>query len=230
MDSPEFVPLHIRATLRAPVVADQWLPVDGILLFQQCRETLGEQTITTPGISNLAQPKGEEMIGGRLPLAYVHAKDWYYRCSWAQWGPYQDGSDYWSKRFDQSHAELVDFRGRRGNIDIGAGAYKAYRMPVYYRSALWVEWYCVGDQERIADLLLTVTHIGKKTSQGWGRVSRWTVEQVDADHSIWSDGRLMRGIPRYHWPRENGEPGKIGVYGVRPSYWDQRNQMELVMP
>lgn len=229
MASSNFIPLRVRCWLRAPVVADQWLPLDGILFYQSVRDDLGAQEVTVPGASLLAEAKGGPMRGGRLPLAYVHAKDWYYRCSWAQWGPCVDGQDAWSKRFDQTHADLVDFRGRRGKINTSAGDYKAYRMPVYYRSALWVEWYCVGEPEHIRYLLSTLTHIGKKTAQGWGRVARWEIEPVEEDWSIWQGDRLMRGIPRYHWPRERGEP-QMGVYGLRPSYWDRRNQMELVLP
>jgi CRISPR type IV-associated protein Csf3 len=229
MASPELMPLRVRAWLRSPVVADQWLPLDGALFYQSARADLGERVVTISGASLDPQPKGEAMRGGRLPLAYVHARDWYYKCSWAGWGPHADGVDYWSKRFDNPLADLVDFRSKRGKIDTSAAEYKAYRMPLFYRSALWVEWYCVGDADRLAPLLHMITHLGKKTSQGYGRVSRWEIEPWPEDWSVWRDGKLMRGIPRYHWPRERGVP-VVGLYGIRPPYWDKRNQMELVMP
>lgn len=221
--------LRIRAWLRTPVVADQWLPLDGILLYQWTRHDLGMRDATISGASVLAQPKGDEMRGGRLPIDIVHAKDWYYKCSWSQWGPYIDGLDSWSKRFDMTMASLVDFNGRRGRIDTSAGAYKGYRMPVFYRSALWVEWYLRGDIARLAPLIQMTTHIGKKVSQGWGRILRWEIDEISADWSIWHDGKLMRGIPQYHWLRNRGNP-IIGTYGIRPPYWDRRNQIELVMP
>jgi CRISPR type IV-associated protein Csf3 len=229
MASPEYAPLRVRAWLRTPVVSDQWLPLDGALLYQSTRADLGSQDTTIPGASLLAQPKGEEMRGGRLPLAIVHAKDWYYRCSWAQWGPFVDGQDHWAKRFDMSLADLVDFHGKRGKIDTSAAAYKAYRMPVFYRSALWVEWYLVGKVDDLTPLVFTITHLGKKTSQGWGRVALWEIEPMEMDWSIWRENRLMRGIPRYHFPKDR-EPERIGLYGVHPSYWDKRNQIELVLP
>jgi len=229
MPSPDFSPLRVRCWLRAPVVSDQWLPLDGILLYQHTRADLGANSVTISGATRLAQSKGEDMRGGRLPLQYVHGKDWYYKCSWAIWGPCADGQDAWSKRFDMTHANLVDFRGKRGRIDTSSSTYKAYRMPVFYRTAQWVEWYCVGDINKLSPLVHMITHLGKKNSQGWGRVIRWEIKRVDEDYSIWREGKLMRGIPRYHWPRDLGEPS-IGLYGVRPPYWDQRNQMELVLP
>lgn len=220
--------LMVRAWLRTPVVSDEWLPLDGILFYQHVRNDLGRQDVTVPGASLMEQPKGETMRGGRLPLDIVHARDWYYRCSWAQWGPHADGQDHWSKRFDMPLSYLIDFAGRRGKVETKSGAYKGYRMPVYYRSALWVMWYCVGDEQRIEELLSTVNHIGKKTAQGWGRVRRWGVVSMDADYSVQQDGRLMRGVPVYHLP--GGFERKIGNYGVRPSYWDRRNQIDLAMP
>jgi hypothetical protein len=217
--------LLVTAHLRAPVVADCWLPLDGILFYQHVRADLGAQEMTVPGQS--AQPKGAPIKGGRLPIAIVHDKHWYYRCSWAHWGPHVDGQDHWVKRFDNGFADLVDFHGRRGRVDTSAAAYRAYHMPVNYRSALYVQWYCVADYDCLAPLLAAVTHIGKKAAQGWGRVSLWEVERMDCDRSIWDgEQRLMRGIPVYH--ARGGEPR--GIYGIKPPYWDRRNQMELAMP
>lgn len=229
MPSNDFEPLRIRAWMRTSIVSDSWLPLDGAIFAQTVRRDLGPQEMTISGTSLFAEEKGLKMRGDRLPIGYVHAKDWYYRCSWAQWGPYVDGQDAWAKRFDMTCADLIDFRGKRGRVDTSAATYKAYHMPVFYRSALWVEWYCFGSAEKLIPLIHMITHLGKKSSQGWGRVSRWEVEPTNYDWSVWRDEKLMRGIPRYHWPRESGEPA-IGLYGIRPPYWDRRNQLELVIP
>lgn len=220
--------LRIRAYLRAGVVADEWLPLDGALLYQHTRNDLDRRAATVAGASLLEQPKGAPMKGGRMPIAIVHARDWYYRCSWAQWGPHADGQDHWAKRIDQTLVDLIDFRGRRGKIDTSAAAYKAYHMPVFYRAAAWVEWYCVGDSDQLTPLIGMITHLGKKTSQGWGRVMIWEIEPIAEDWSIWREGKLMRAIPKRDAPDDYH--GRMGYYGIRPSYWDRRNQMELVMP
>jgi CRISPR type IV-associated protein Csf3 len=138
-----------------------------------------------------------------------------------------EGCDYWNKRFDSRYADLVDFGGRRGKVIIEKGPYKAYHMPIFYRAALWVEWYCVGDKAAIEYLLSTVTHIGKKTSQGWGRVIRWEIESWPEDWSVWRGDRLMRGIPVED---VGGKPFRLLYYGIRPSYWQRENQMPLAVP
>lgn len=226
MDSRNFEPLQITAVFRTAVITDEWMPLDGVLLSQKTREDLGYREMTVPGISNLAQPKGGEMKGGKLPIKTVHGKEWYYRISWAEWGPHVDGKDYWNKRYDNDLSDFVTFKGR-GTVNNLAGAYKAYHQPVFYRSALWARWYCVGDKAEIARLLSTCTNIGKKPAQGWGRVLRWVVESISDDWSIWKDGKLMRGIPAFEQPDYQGN---VALYGVRPSYWDRRNQIMLALP
>jgi CRISPR type IV-associated protein Csf3 len=227
MDSHNFQNLQITAVLRTAVISDQWLPLDGLLLYQQTRDELGAQEMTTPGTSSLAQPKGEAMKGGKLPIKTVHSKEWYYRCSWAQWSENVEAKDYWNKRYDNALSEFVTFGDRRGTVNNAAGQYKAYHQPVFYRSALWVRWYCVGVKAEIERLLSTLTHIGKKSAQGWGRVARWEVESIVNDWSIWKDEKLMRGIPSFEKPNYVGD---VALYGVRPSYWDRRNQIMLVLP
>jgi CRISPR type IV-associated protein Csf3 len=102
-------------------------------------------------------------------------------------------------------------------------------MPVFYRAALWVEWWCVGDQAMIEYLLSCVTNIGKKAAQGWGRVIRWEIESCEEDFSIWRDGELMRGIPGDDAMADGGVYD-FQHYGIRPSYWKSSNQMMLAMP
>lgn len=218
-----FEPLRITAHLRAGVAADRWLPLDGILLYQACREALGPQDVTTPGGS--AVPGG---IGMPLQVRNAGTDDWYYACSWAQPQPWwcAEGRDHWNKRFDSGFASLVDFGNRRGKVIVEQGQYKAYHMPLFYYAALQVEWYAVGHRDSIARLLSTCMHIGKKGAQGWGRVARWEVEPWPADWSTWRDGRLTRGVPSFEAP----QVGSFLHYGLRPSYYRRENQRLLAVP
>ena len=204
-------PLHIRAWLRAGVVSDKWLPLDGILLYQAHRDKSGARIVTLPG-------RYTNNGVATIPLAIEHPgrRNWFYRCSWAHWSHDVEGQDHWNKRFRMNLADLVDFGKRRGKVVIKRGKYKAYHMPIFYRSALWIEWYCVGDKTEIEFLLSTVTHVGKTQSQGWGRVAKWLVEPWPEDWSVWHDGELMRGIPTEDVAGMN-RTFTIKNYGIRPS-------------
>lgn len=227
-----FEPLHIRAHLRTPVVADEWMSLDGLLLYQVHRFQAG-------GGPEAAVPGGSRTNSvARLPLATVRfgQRDWFYRCSWAQWPEHTvEGQDYWNKRFDSRFADLIDFEGRRGKVTIKSGQYKAYHMPIFYRAALWIDWYAVGCRAALELLLSTVTHLGKKSSQGWGRVIEWQIEPWPEDWSMWCDGRLMRGVferDALEFIQQHGkcESFEIAHYGVRPPYYKGENQYRLAVP
>jgi len=219
-----FEPLRVMAHLRTGVISDRWLPLDAILLYQISRQQFGPQAATLPG--------GEqESRGITMPLLIVHPGEphWYYACSWAQPQPWwvAEAKDYWNKRLDSQFAYLLTRDCKK--VTIRKGRYKAYHMPVFYYAALRVEWYCVGDRAGIERLLSTVTHIGKKRSQGWGRVMQWEVEPVSENWSVWRDGYLMRGIPAQD-VADTRQSFRIMLYGVRPSYYRRHNQMPLAMP
>lgn len=219
----EFEPLRIRAYLRTGVVADRWLPLDAVVLYQAHRYQDGQQEVTVPGAYT-------SQGVSRLPIA-THRfgqRDWYYKCSWAQWSHDIEGKDHWNKRFDEKYSDLVD-TGRKRVVSVKSGQYKSYHMPIFYRVALYVEWYAVACKQSLELLLSTVTHLGKKRSQGWGRVRRWEIRRWDHDWSVWRDDELMRGIPAEH-AVERGGSFNLANYGVRPSYWKSNNQMLLAMP
>lgn len=128
-----------------------------------------------------------------------------------------DGSDYWNKKFDSRYIEYLEWTGK---LVINSGKFRAYHMPVFYRHSLKLTWYALGDKIGIEKLLPFVTHIGKKFSQGWGRVLSWQCDNMDEDWSEEKNGQAMRSIPS-----ENGI-----LYGIRPSYWLRENQVECRLP
>jgi CRISPR type IV-associated protein Csf3 len=229
-----YEPLKITARFQSNVLCDQagWLPLDGPLWYQAHRHALGVEQATLPGGS----PGSNRKIN--MPLKIIHAgtEDWYFACSWAQPRPWwaEEGQSYWAKRFDTKYSGMVDFGKRRGKIIVEQGFFKAYRMPLFYKTAKRACWYCIGDKAGIEELLSTLTHIGKKTSQGWGRVV-WTVESWHSDWSVWRDGQLMRGVPQedaLELIKQHGRfaPFDIVNYGLRPSYYRSENQRMLAVP
>lgn len=215
-----FRPLKITAHLQCGVISDQYFPIDALLYHQAHREVLGAQDATFSGRSHI--PHARHIS---LPLKRIgnhHSKEWYYSASFAVWPEHiADGSDHWNKRLDRSLVHLIDFQGRRGTVNMATGKYRAYHVPIFYRHALTVSWYVVGDAERIAQLLSTAFYLGKKPSQGWGAVRRWEIEPSTGDWSVHGPGgRLMRAVPQ-----EGGT-----LYGIRPSYWHPRHQVPCRLP
>jgi CRISPR type IV-associated protein Csf3 len=217
--------LCVRAYLRTPVICDGALPLDGILLYQAARRRLGPRDATLPGLGCGPSPLH---VHGLVPLAERNrGPEWYYACSFAQWPAHTaEGRDYWNKRFDSQYSDMLDMTQPR-RVIVESGRYRSYHMPVFYRSALWVQWYAVGNLDAISDLLQDVWALGKKTVQGWGRVAAWEVLPWPEDWSVWRDGRPMRAIPASSLKTF---PADLVYTGYRPSYWLRENQALCVVP
>lgn len=208
-----FENLKITAYLQCGVVSNNWIPLDAILFYIAMRKRYGSQDITIPG--------GKQESKADVELPFEHREklgEWYYACSFAEWPELvTDGSDHWNKKFDSRYVEYLEWTGK---LVINRGQFRAYHMPVFYRHALTLTWYAVGDKKEIERLLPFVTHIGKKYSQGWGRVLSWQVDEIDKDWSEEKANQAMRSIPA-----ENGI-----LYGIRPSYWLRENQIDCKLP
>lgn len=221
-ESKGFQPLRIRAYLQTGVISDKFLPLDAILYYHAVRQAFGEQDVSLPGESTVKHY-------GKVKLPFLMRNtnvehQWYYACSFAQW-PENTVEDkaFYVKQHRIAYSDLVDFKRKRGRIDNKRGRYKSYHVNVYYRHALHVDWYCVGDKEELLALLKFCTNIGKKAAQGWGAVKAWEVTEWPEDWSKKnSQGKLMRAIP--------ANSGKGFVYGIRPSYWNRKHQFPCYMP
>jgi len=220
-----FSPLKITAYLQCAVVADETLPIDGILYYYAMRAEHGAQDVTVPG-----GHVDKEPVWASVPLLMLNrGPEWFYAASFAQWSqPVAEMTDHWNKRYDTRYDGLVDFHGKRGKVVVEQGRYKAYHMPVFCRHTLSVSWYVMGGQESVERLLARVTHIGKKTAQGWGAVLRWEIVPWPHDWSVRGpDSELMRAIPA---SAAKDGPDKTLFCGYRPSYWDRRNQAMCAVP
>jgi CRISPR type IV-associated protein Csf3 len=110
---------------------------------------------------------------------------------------------------------------KAGAIDIESGHQKNYSFLYPVVSAPSVVGFCVGDRQRIADLLgAHLKHFGKRASRGHGRVGRIIVDEDLQALSLWE----QRNLP---WPREGYEPVAAPA---RPPYWDRSRNMMVWRP
>lgn len=217
----EFTPLRIRAYLQTPVISDKYLPLDGIIFNHFIRYKFGAKAITLPRQSTVQKYSGMDLP---IQKRNMNDPDWYYAASFAVWSPdaTRDTVEY-VKRFDTDMAvDYADFGRKRAKVDTARGEFKNYFITEYTFNAPYVEWYCRGVKSKIEMLLPFCTHIGKKASQGFGSVLRWTVEQTERDwYKNDNEGNLMRAIPSHK--------GDV-LYGIRPAYWHPRHQAMVLLP
>jgi hypothetical protein len=117
--------------------------------------------------------------------------------------------------------ELVRYRKRPPEEDLitwsepaklrlKQGRFRAYDLPVVVQPLSLIVGHVHGSESGVRSLLSEVRHVGKKRSQGYGRVLRWQVDRVNGAFA-WQlpDGKPSRVIP-----------SAVGqVQGYRPPYW-----------
>lgn len=141
-----------------------------------------------------------------------------------------DGVDHYTRRPD-FEPELI-CSGNRNVFYTGMGEFKSYRLPLRIRVIDRIVWFAMGrgrtrdrghagGASEVRKLLRKVSHIGKKNSQGYGRVNEWKVEIQEDDWSWFapSDGGkvLMRPLPLSAVGNAVGFRRWFGA--VVPPYW-----------
>lgn len=111
-------------------------------------------------------------------------------------------------------------------LHTGAGALKAYDLPIPIVLAREVEWYAHGDPDKVRALLQRhVPAVGKKRNIGSGTVREWIVEPCDVDRSVVDEtGRLRRRLPL------GAVDGPQGYGAIRPPYYHHTRMVASVEP
>lgn len=125
-----------------------------------------------------------------------------------------------NRRFDIQAAQRLS---RMRRVHLSAGPTKSFRIPdeAVHLVDDRIDWWCVGDEERVTELLYWVTHLGRKRSSGEGRVRSWAVRQCepwgDGFPLLTPDGYPTRPLPA-EWPGL-AEDAMRGRMALTYPYW-----------
>ncbi len=226
-------PLHIIATLATPVAVGNpfgFIPLDEIIVEAALRRNVGametaralspmNQFLVTPSLTTddphkaesetLAQLSSKMSRFSRARRAVCEAVA-LTRIPLARAGA--ESTWYWRASFSacKSQPTLIS----RG---------------VHALDAPTLEWWCVGDQDKIASLLTSVNTIG--AYRRWhGSVRDWRVNRSNRDWAVWRSARLMRSVPHVDVPTDMRERYLPARWGIRPPYTHPLNQVEVALP
>ncbi len=91
-----------------------------------------------------------------------------------------------------------------------------------------VTWYADGDADRITQLITSVQFIGKRRASGFGRVSRWQIEQDDLDGIEGPFGEPLRPVPVDMFKGDTTHPVVDAAW--RPAYWNPIHRTACYAP
>lgn len=160
--------------------------------------------------------------------------DYIPRCS----GPIYVGRDerheYVHKRFSVENAAMLH-PDERTKIAVGNSWTKNYRLPLKVVNAERVVWYVGGSKRRpLKSLLRSVHAIGKKRSDGYGRVLCWEFEEVEQDWSWFAPSTagmvLMRVLPFAETLFRDVVGYRRYFGGFAPPYWHPDRFLDIAVP
>lgn len=207
--------LRVTAELRAPIVVDHDVHIDGLLAFAQVlrhRDKYPQSLDRTTPIDNIKRvpvPLQRCDIDGRgvwLASAAELADD--AEAQSAYLTRRKDGEDveHLTKKFHRSQGPGRDILERRQAVAVSS-----------------VSWLCCGHRRSIMQLLDLVHHIGARRRHGYGDVARWSVDPAEFDPvDIVATGRrsVARHVPIDWW----SSASQITRGALEAPYWHPHAQ------
>lgn len=143
-----------------------------------------------------------------------------------------DQHSHFTRSIAAEDFSCVDSRRRMSTT---GGVYRSYRLPLRVRTADQIVWFCVGWRRDLLHELKHIQFIGKKNSQGFGRVVSWEVEHDEEDRSWYASGPggrlvLMRPLPVCDEVPNDLLGARRWHGGCCPPYWQKDLHCEIWDP
>lgn len=120
----------------------------------------------------------------------------------------------------------VRYEGKKNKFPRGTGKFKGYDLRVSCRWIEKAEAWCVGNKDMVAELLSSITAIGKLVRLGYGEISECEISVAPQEEAeMWQ----VRNLPI----TETGNPAACyapSVQTLRPPYWDKLQLQEVLCP
>lgn len=218
-----FKNFKVIAHLGSPLCAIDDIILDSIIIAAICKDLFKDDYYTGSNKYGTKE-QVDEM------LSKVLDKQYGVYCTSYGFGNDRETISSWSKRFDVKNDDLIKFTGKaKHRVDLGAGYFKNYHIPVVLKSVKTLTFYVRGDMERIKYLLENyIFYLGKKPSQGYGEVRFWEFEEIEDNISVLDkENKNMRNIPYeevYDILKENASNIKDFSFNLKkmpviPPYW-----------
>lgn len=225
-------PLKIVAEMLTPLaVSDDWTPnLESVLEWL----ILEEQQMIVANPTEQDVTNSQSTVDKFMPISKGYLKDdWYWQVSSPCYYYLTEQTDRIRKKWNPGvDSPSPDWGKRKAKWQTSEGPEKSYDLPLYFRIAKTITWYCVGKPNELKRYLLQCSHLGKKRSIGYGAVSQWSIEPIAEDRHLIYQNHLMRPIPTEYAESLNIKQWQYNVrnWGWRPPAWLPSNKRRCAMP
>lgn len=227
-------PVKVTATLPHGIAhASPWtVSLDGLLASQLWAQhkTLHPQTTRALDVTN---PPDLDLPLARC-TAHPHMWHWAATCGWPNDPAPDPEIRHWTTRLDHRHTEHTATKLPQ-HLPSEKGRWKAYYMPLPVSVCSSLSWHAYGDPGAITALLGNIVSIGKKRSQGEGRVTSWKVEAIDeltpfAAAHLSPTGNLARPCRPECITDPTIPTGGPGYAAIRPPHMHHSRRTDVLLP
>lgn len=220
-DPAKAEPLRVVARLAEAITVGEPIMLDGLLAWVEANQ---ERRIP---------PMRGERPAARIEIPIARTEDGaFHLCSQAH------GASIASELRHYHWRAPVQEMARMGNgairrVDTTGGANKGLRIPYRLELVPELEWWCVGDAERIRGLLHFVHYLGDARGRGHGKLllheRPWTVEPCETwpGFPLVRDGLPLRPLPQ-DWPGLEDPP--LGYRVTTYPYWRHAEAVLCAVP
>lgn len=207
-------PFKITFNLRSQAVINDDIYLDTLISSAKCRE------IVKDGYFSNGKQAGEiELIRNTLDPLIAREYD-VYKCSKLFFDDIHATTSY-VKRFEHKYDSIIDTKKK---LDEQRGFFKAAHNGLCYCLDMHPYAFCEGDIDEIKRLLTNyVQFIGKKSSQGYGKISSITFEEIEEFEWI-HNNKLVRNIPAKYGEKFNCEFDFAEIPLISP-YWREEREL-----
>ena len=221
------VNFKVIAHMASPIAATGIIILDSVISAAKAKELLKDDYYAGSNIYGTKE-QIDEWLSNLLDKQYgVY-------CASIGVGDNREYVGSWCKRWYDKDDYIVNFEGKgKQRLDIGAGHYKNYHMPIVYKSYETITFYVRGDMKEVKRLLENnIYFLGKKSSQGYGQIREWEFEEIEENYSFWKDDKPMRPIPAKECIEyiEKNKFCNMQQHPLIPPYWRQDNIELCLMP
>lgn len=217
----DYQPLSIEMKIIPLYLANPWIHFDSILSYLCLRDALDDLFYCMPT---------EEILNvSLLDLPLKKTNDVYH----SSVGLYSENAKLYRdtiyKRFTDKETAKLTKKQQKGRIKTNKGHFKDFMINLPILITDKVTFYVNGDKKELTRLLSHLTHIGKKTSIGGGRIDNIIISETSEDYSFYKDGKILRPIPcSMKIPLFPGMSMQEQAY--KPPYWDKNNVTMCYVP